>query len=186
MNKENKKISVICENLRSVYNVGSIFRTADCSGVVDNIYLTGYTPTPEDKKMSKTSLGAEKEIKWKKYKNPITIINKLKKEGYRIICIEKINNEKSEKELLSENRNTLYEINKRNKENKEFRKIQKNIFEYTPKKKCAIILGNEVLGISKKVLKSADDILFIPTFGVKESLNVSVAFGISIYKLGDF
>ncbi|MCF7795552.1 hypothetical protein K9M42_00460 [Patescibacteria group bacterium] len=186
MKKKNKKIKVICENLRSIYNVGSIFRTADCSGFVEDIYLTGYTPTPEDKRMSKTSLGAEKEIKWKKYKSPITIINKLKKEGYEIICIEKINNEKEEKDLLSTNRNTLFEINKRNKENKEFKKIQKNIFEYTPKKKCAIILGNEVLGISKKVLKKADKILFIPTLGVKESLNVSVAFGISVYKLGGF
>jgi len=186
MEKKNRKISVICENLRSIYNVGSIFRTSDCSGLVDYIYLTGYTPTPEDKRMSKTSLGAEKEIKWKKYKNPITIINKLKKEGYKIICIEKINNEKTEEELLSKNKNTLYEINKRNKENKKFQKLQKNIFEYTPKKKCAIILGNEVLGISKKVLEKADEILFIPTLGIKESLNVSVAFGISVYKLGGF
>ncbi len=186
MKKENRKISVICENLRSIYNVGSIFRTSDCSGFVDYIYLTGYTPTPEDEKMSKTSLGAEKEIKWKKYKNTITIINKLKKEGYKIICIEKINNEKTEEELLSKNRNTLFEINKRNRENKEFQELQKNIFEYKPKKKCAIILGNEVLGISRKTLEKADKILFIPTLGIKESLNVSVAFGISIYKLGGF
>ena len=184
--KENKKISVICENLRSIYNVGSIFRTSDCSGIVDNIYLTGYTPTPEDKKMSKTALGAEKTIKWKKYKNTITIINKLKKEGYKIICIEKINDEKTEEELLSENKNTLFEINKRNKENKKFQKLQKNIFKYKPEYPCVIILGNEVLGINKKTLEKADEILFIPTLGIKESLNVSIAFGISIYKLGGF
>jgi tRNA G18 (ribose-2'-O)-methylase SpoU len=186
MYKENKKISVICENLRSIYNVGSIFRTSDCSGIVDNIYLTGYTPTPKDQRMSKTSLGAEKTINWKKYKNTITIINKLKKEGYKIICIEKINNEKTEEELLSENKNTLFEINKRNKENKKFQKLQKNIFEYKPEYPCVIILGNEVLGINKKTLEKADEILFIPTLGIKESLNVSVAFGISIYKLGCF
>lgn len=186
MNKKNIKISVICENLRSIYNVGSIFRTSDCSGLVDCIYLTGYTPTPEDKKMSKTSLGAENTIKWKKYKNTITIINKLKKEGYKIICIEKINNEKTEEELLSKNRNTLFEINKRNKENKKFQKLQKNIFEYKPEYPCVIILGNEVLGISKKTLEKADEILFIPTLGIKESLNVSVAFGIAIYKIGGF
>jgi len=82
------KIQVVLHNIRSAYNVGSIFRTADAVGV-EKIYLTGYTPNPaKDKKIGKTALGAENYVSWKAYKNLSHLLKKLKKEGYKIIAIE--------------------------------------------------------------------------------------------------
>jgi tRNA G18 (ribose-2'-O)-methylase SpoU len=82
------KIRVILHNIRSAYNVGSIFRTADAVGI-EKIYLTGYTPNPaKDKKIEKTALGAEKYVSWQSYKNLNYLLNKLKKEGFKIVALE--------------------------------------------------------------------------------------------------
>ena len=157
-----KKINriVILDNIRSVYNVGSIFRTSDALGV-DKIYLCGCTPTPTDrfgrarKDLAKVALGAEKDIAWEYIKETKEIIKKLKKDGFQIIAVEQ------------------------DKKSVNFKKIM-------PKYPVGIVMGNEVGGIDKITLGLCDLIAEIPMVGDKESLNVSVSFGIAGYQiLGD-
>jgi 23S rRNA (guanosine2251-2'-O)-methyltransferase len=134
-----------------------MFRTADAAGI-SKIFLTGYTPTPIDrfqlprKDFAKVSLGAENTIPWVYAKTLASVIKKLKSEGYTIAAIEQ------DKSSVS-------------------------LFDWKPvdTEKLALVLGNEVLGISKPSLKQCDVILEIPMRGKKESLNVSVAAGIAIY-----
>jgi len=161
---------LILHNIRSIHNVGSIFRTADAAGV-SQIILTGYTPTPLDrfgrerKDFVKVSLGAEKSVPWKAAKQLTPVLKKFKKDGYTVLAIEQ--NKKS---------TSLFEYvhNLRRSE------------VGTPTKasrKVAVVLGNEVLGISPQSLKYADYILEIPMHGKKESLNVAVAAGIALFAL---
>jgi len=148
----------ILDNLRSVHNVGSIFRTADAAGV-EKIYLCGITPEPTDRfgrplgQFVKVSLGAEKSVKWEKVKSTNKLTDRLKKEGYKIWVVEQ-----SKKSVL-------------------YNKLKVN------KLKVALVFGNEIKGVSSAILKQADKILEIPMAGKKESLNVSVAFGIVVFGL---
>jgi len=152
-----KDIYLILHNIRSLYNVGSIFRTGDASGV-EKIYLTGYTPAPIDRfgkirpQITKTALGAEKFVKWEHYKNISTLIKKLKKEKFNLIAVEQ----------------SLKSIN--------YKKLK-------PRFPIVLIFGNEVRGLSKEILKKCDKIIEIPMQGKKESLNVSVAAGIVLFSL---
>lgn len=156
---------IILLNIRSMHNVGSIFRTADAAGI-KKLYLCGITPAPIDRfgkkrtDLAKVSLGAEDSVEWEKIgstidiKPAVALIQALKKDGYTILALEQ--------DARS-----------------------KNLFEYIPNKpeKTALIVGNEVDGIDAFVLSLADTILEIPLYGKKESLNVSVAFGIAAYHL---
>lgn len=146
---------VIAHNIRSLYNVGSIFRTADAFGV-SKIFLTGYTGTPKNpihaKKIGKVALGAETWLAWEYFRSPAIIINRLKKEGVIIVGLE--NNIKAQ-----------------------------NLRKFKPKYPIALILGEETKGIPKSLLKLCSHIVEIPMVGQKESLNVSVAFGIAAYSL---
>lgn len=142
---------VVCHNIRSAYNVGSVFRTADGAGVA-KVYLTGYTPSPPHPGISKTALGAEKIVGWKKFAKLDAAIERLKKEKFEIVALEQ-----SEKSVPLESL-----------------KSKKNI---------ALILGNEVRGLSKSTLSKCDRVIEIPMRGEKESLNVSVAFGIAAYSI---
>lgn len=150
-----KEFIVILENIRSLYNVGSIFRTTDGLGF-EKIYLCGYTPAPTSgrQKLSihKTALGAEETIFWQSEKSCPILLRKLKKDGYLIIGLES-----------GEKRSTS--LNKL--------KIPKT------KNKIALVLGNEVDGLSKNTLKNCDKIAEINMVGQKESFNVSVSFGIA-------
>ncbi len=148
-----EKIYLILNNIRSCYNVGAIFRTADAVRV-EKIYLTGYTPTPKTnpEKIKKTALGAENFVKWEYEKRVAKVIEKLKREKIKIVALE------TEKRALP-------------------------YFKFKPKFPVAILLGNEKRGIDKRILRKADFILKIPMFGKKESLNVSVAFSIIAYYL---
>lgn len=166
---------VILHNIRSLYNVGSIFRTSDAAGV-EKIYLCGITPAPIDKfgrkqkQLAKVALGAENNIPWEKAKSTAQIIKNLKKEGYKILAIE---------------------------QGKKSVSYQKFATTCSSKQKLALLIGNEVNGLPKSVLDKADKILEIPMRGLfikqrshpkhtgkgKESLNVSVAFGIVIFSL---
>jgi len=147
---------VILHNIRSLYNVGSIFRTADAAGV-KKIYLCGYTPSPKDKfgkyraQLTKVSLGAERSVKWEKINATSVLIKKLKMDSYKIFAVEQ------------------------NKKSVPYYKIPKS---YILNSKFCLVMGNEVKGLPKTILKLADKILEIPMKGKKESLNVSVAFGI--------
>ena len=162
-----KEIYVYCDKIRSIHNVGSIFRTSEFSGFVKKIFLGNYTPTPNHPKMAKTALGAEKMIDWETIKQPMKLIKKLKQEGFYIISLET---------KLKGRSKDVIEINKK----------VNNIFNKNLKIKYPIlfIVGNEVDGINKKILKESHLILEIPMNGkIKESLNVSVAFGIGLYSL---
>lgn len=152
---------VILNNIRSLHNVGSIFRTADAAGV-EKIYLCGITPEPVDRfgkirpQLEKVSLGAEKTVSWEKTKSAAALIGKLKKRGYKIFAIEQ------------SNKSIPYYRAKINK---------------AGAKNLALVLGNEVRGLPPAVLKKSDRILEIPMRGKKESINVAVAFGIVAFHL---
>lgn len=148
---------VVMENIRSAHNVGSIFRTADAFGA-EKVILVGVTPAPVDKfgrprsDIAKTALGAEKTLEWQSVKTVKPIFGKLKKEGYKIIALEQ---------------------SPRSKDIRRF---------HPPKNgKYAIVLGSETNGVSGAALSLADEVIEIPMFGKKESLNVAVAFGIIAY-----
>ena len=150
------EIYVILHNVRSVHNVGSVFRTADAVGV-SKIFLTGYTPSPEDrfgrprKDISKTALGAELSVPWKSYLQVGSVLRNLSADGVKIIAVEQSPKAKNYSKL----------------------KISD---------KTAFIFGNEVAGLSGSILKKADEIVELPMRGKKESLNVSVAAGVVLFK----
>ncbi len=150
----------ILHNIRSLHNVGSIFRTADAAGVW-KLYLCGITPEPADRfgkirpQIAKVALGAEKTVKWEKYNATSKLIDRLKKEGYKILAVEQ-----SKKSI------PYYKVTLRQAQGK-----------------IALLFGNELKGLSSAILKIADKILEIPMRGRKESLNVAVAFGIIVFHL---
>lgn len=145
---------VIAHNIRSLYNVGSIFRACDAAGI-DKLYLGGYTGGPDDSQIKKTALGAQSTVAWEKFWQTYRLIDILKKQGYQIVALEKTN-----KSI--------------------------HYLKYKPKFPIALILGNEKRGVSDKILIKCDKIVHLPMKGKKESLNVSVAFGIMAYKLLEY
>ncbi len=154
-----RKIVLILPNIRSLYNVGSFFRTADAFGV-EKIYLTGYTGTPKSlsgHKIAKTSLGAEKWIPWEYRRTAVPLIKELKKDGWQIVALEQAKDSISLTKLFTASRTSL--------------------------KQVALVVGNEVKGLSQSILKNSDIIIEIPMSGKKESLNVSVAGGIALYEI---
>ncbi|MFH1012623.1 MAG: RNA methyltransferase [Candidatus Peregrinibacteria bacterium] len=146
-----KQVAVLAHNIRSMHNIGSIFRTCDGAGV-SKLYLTGYTACPPRKEIEKTALGATESVAWEHHKDPIALIKKLKGEGIQILALER-------------------------------GKKSVDITRFNPKKPLCLLVGNEVDGVEPPLLKLADRIVEIPMRGKKESLNVSVAFGIAIYQL---
>lgn len=172
-----KEFFVVCDNIRSLENIGSIFRTADALAV-DKIFLCGISgsaPTnfassqdrkninpklyaklvggkPPSEKIIKTALGAEKTIPFEYHKQTWRLIEKLKKDKVFVVALEQ------------DKRSVVYTALK-------------------PKFPLALVIGNEVRGISKKILKKADKIINLPMRGKKESLNVSVAFGVAGYEI---
>ncbi len=146
-----KCLYVICDNIRSLYNVGSIFRTSDALGVT-KIYLCGITGTPLQKGVLKVSLGAEDTVPWEYVKDTWRLLDKLKKQGVEIVGLELT------------------------PEAQDLKKIK-------PKFPMALVLGNEVDGLNENVIKRCDRVVYIPMKGKKESLNVSVAFGIAGYEM---
>ena len=148
----------ILANIRSMHNVGSIFRTADAAGV-EKLYLAGITPAPTDRfgavrpQFSKVSLGAEKTVAWERVSTTAKAIEAIKKAGYKIWAVEQ-----------SKLSVPYYRLKTKN--------IGSGI---------ALVVGNEVRGLPPAILKKCDKILEIPMCGAKESLNVAVAFGIVAY-----
>ena len=151
------EVFLILHNIRSLYNVGSIFRTADAAGV-SKIFLTGYTPSPRDvfgnfrKEISKTALGAEKYMPWQKMSDIGGLTEELNGKKVQIVALEQ-----SEKSI-------------------DYRKFR-------PRFPIALILGNEVRGISPELLKKCDKIIEIPMRGRKESLNVAVSAGVALFRI---
>jgi len=139
------KFYLIVHNIRSLYNIGTMFRTADALGV-DQLFLTGYSGVPPRKEITKVALGAEESVVWKHYKNPAYIVEKLKARGVKIVALETGTG-------------------------------AINYLDFKPKFPLALIVGNEVQGISKNLMSKADHIVSLPMLGIKESLNVGVSLG---------
>jgi len=153
--KESEKnpVVVVLDNIRSMHNVGSIFRTADAF-LVECLFLCGFTAKPPHRDIHKTALGATDTVKWKYASSTIEMVKSLKDEGYLIWAVEQV---KSSRKL--------------------------NEIKPGQNEKIAIIFGNEVDGVADDVLALCDDFIEIPQFGMKHSLNVSVAAGIVLWEV---
>ena len=153
------RLGVVLYNIRSLHNVGSIFRTADAAGV-EKVFLTGTTPTPTDRlgkkrpQITKVALGAENNVSWEKAEALNPLIRLLKKDGWKIVAVEQ------------------------SKLSRPY-----HLFSRHQSGKIILIFGSETRGLTTSKLKLADVILEIPMCGRKESLNVSVAAGIVLYRL---
>ncbi|MFH1099117.1 MAG: TrmH family RNA methyltransferase [Candidatus Uhrbacteria bacterium] len=155
------RMIAILHNIRSAHNVGSIFRTADAVGI-KKIYLCGYTPGPFDPRgnlrqpFAKVSLGAEQSVPWEHCQSTTRLLDRLRVDGWKIFMVEQ-----------AAASTPYYRVR--------LSKMQKS--------RVALVVGNEVKGLSRAMLRRADRILEIPMRGKKESLNVSVAFGVVSYAL---
>lgn len=147
---------IILDNVRSLHNVGSVFRTGDAFAI-EAIYLCGITSTPPQAEIHKTALGAEDTVFWKYYENTSVAVNELKVDGYTVYAIEQAQGST----LLTD-------------------------FKIRNEKKIALILGNEVKGVQQTVIDICDGCIEIPQFGTKHSLNVSVTSGIIIWEFFKF
>ena len=178
-------IYLILHNIRSAYNVGSIFRTADAAGV-DRIYLTGFSPEPIDrfgrkrKDIQKSALGAEDTVAWEYAARPSILIKKLKKEGVYVVGVEQSPDAVDYKKLSE---HTFCQT---------FRSATAREEQFFSKKICesgkvcasiAYMFGNEIKGLSPQLLKKCNVIAEIPMLGKKESLNVGVAVGIVLFRM---
>jgi len=153
--KDEKKTAlvVVLDNVRSLHNVGSVFRTADAF-LVESVYLCGITCTPPHAEIHKTALGAENTVDWKHYEDTLLAVADLKSEGYTVLAIE---------QAKGSTMLTHLQLDKT--------------------RKYAVILGNEVKGVQQTVVDVCDGCIEIPQFGTKHSLNVSVTGGIIIWEL---
>lgn len=146
-------IIVVLENIRSGYNVGSVFRTADAF-LLQAVYICGYTAHPPHKEIKKTALGAEDTVEWKYFKKINEAIEKLKNEGYEIYAVEQ-----------TEKSHLLQQV------------------EFKKEEKIAVIFGNEVTGVEQSTIELTDGCIEIPQLGVKHSLNIATAAGVVLWEL---
>ncbi|MBD3289189.1 TrmH family RNA methyltransferase [candidate division KSB1 bacterium] len=146
-----KPVSVLLDNIRSLYNVGSIFRTSDAAGV-EKIYLCGITGEPPRAEIHKAALGAEESVPWEKESDPLKVVHRLKKAGYKIVVLEH-----------TDAGNLYHQAN----------------YEAP----LCLVVGHEITGITDEVVNMADMAIEIPMAGLKQSLNVSVAYGIAIFEI---
>lgn len=159
--KFGEKIAVLLPDIRSVHNVGSIFRTSDALGI-EKIYLTGTTPTPLDRfgrkrsDFAKVALGSEDNISWQYQKDALSLLKEMKKSGFTIISIEQ------------------------DHDSIDYKKVGEAL-----NLPAVFVFGNEVSGIDKEILKISDIVAEIPMKGKKESLNISVSFGIAMFGILD-
>ncbi|EKY07256.1 RNA methyltransferase, TrmH family [Capnocytophaga sp. oral taxon 332 str. F0381] len=146
-------IIVVLDNVRSLNNVGSVFRTADAF-LIEKIYLCGITATPPNKEIHKTALGATDSVEWQYIADTLEVVKQLKNEGVRIVSVEQA-------------------------------EYATMLQDFTPVKdtKYAVIFGNEVKGVAQEVVSTSDEVIEIPQYGTKHSLNVSVSAGIVLWEL---
>jgi 23S rRNA (guanosine2251-2'-O)-methyltransferase len=153
LNKPLKKIEVLIDNIRSAWNVGAIFRTADAMSV-SRIHLCGITTTPDNHSVNKTALGASSTVDWTYSRNAVDTAKQLQTEGFYLLALEQTDQSVS---VFSDLPDVKYPI--------------------------LLIVGNEVSGVDPDLLSLSDQIIDIPMLGKKRSLNVEVAFGIAISAL---
>ena len=146
-------IIIILDDIRSLHNIGSVFRTADAF-LIEKIYLCGITATPPNKEIHKTALGATETVAWEHHENVLEVIENLKKEKVSVFAIEQVENS-----------------------------LFLNDFEVEANKKYALVFGNEVFGVNQEAIKICDGTIEIPQLGTKHSLNISVSAGIVVWDL---
>jgi 23S rRNA (guanosine2251-2'-O)-methyltransferase len=150
---EKTPIIIILDDIRSLHNIGSVFRTSDAF-LIEKIYLCGITAVPPNKEIHKTALGATDTVTWEYAKDVSEVIEKLKAESVAIYSIEQVENS-----------------------------IMLNDFQPETNKKYALIFGNEVKGVQQKAINLSNGVIEIPQLGSKHSLNISVSAGIVIWDL---
>jgi 23S rRNA (guanosine2251-2'-O)-methyltransferase len=150
---EKSPIVVVLENVRSMHNVGSVFRTSDAF-LVEKIYLCGFTPNPPHREIQKTALGATESVAWEAIAETPVLINKLKQEGYLVYAVEQIHNS-----------------------------VALNEFTPSIDSKIALVFGNEAEGVSEEAILACDGAIEIPQFGSKHSFNISVSAGIVLWDI---
>lgn len=143
---------LLLDNIRSILNVGALFRTCDGAGF-EKIILTGFTPTPPRREITKTAIGAENFVVWEYYKNPVEIVQNLQSQDYKIFVLEQTS------------------------ESIDFHKIADMEYE-----NICLILGNEIEWVKRELIDIADHCIEIPMLGQKQSLNVATAGGICMYQ----
>lgn len=144
---------IVLDNIRSLNNIGSAFRTSDAF-LVEKIYLCGITATPPHKDIQKTALGATESVAWEYVEDTMTVVEELKGSGVEVVAVEQAENA-----------------------------IMLNDFSVEKGKRYAVIFGNEVKGVTQKVVSAADKVIEIPQYGTKHSLNIAVSAGVVIWDL---
>lgn len=144
-------IVVVLDDVRSLNNIGSMFRTADAF-LIEKIYLCGITATPPSPEIHKTALGAEDSVEWEYVTDAVSLVDRLKSEGYTVCAIEQVNGS-----------------------------VNMLDFAVDKEKKYAVILGNEVKGVNQEVVDKVDYCIELPQYGTKHSLNVSITAGIVMW-----
>ena len=152
-NAEKTPIIIILDDIRSLHNIGSVFRTADAF-LVEKIYLCGITACPPNKEINKTALGATETVTWEYSENILEVIENLKSDGIKVFAIEQVENA-----------------------------IYLNNFKVENLQKYAIIMGNEVFGVAQTAIEICDGVIEIPQLGTKHSLNIAVTTGIVVWDL---
>lgn len=142
---------IILDDIRSLHNIGSVFRTSDAF-LIEKIYLCGITATPPNKEIHKTALGATDTVAWEYQKNVLDVINQLKEDNISVFAIEQVENS-----------------------------VMLNDFKVKKDTKYALIFGNEVKGVSQNAIEKCDGVIEIPQLGTKHSLNISVSAGIVVW-----
>nr|WP_320117210.1 RNA methyltransferase [uncultured Marinifilum sp.] len=150
---EKTPIIIVLDNVRSLNNIGSVFRTSDAL-LIEAVYLCGITATPPHRELHKTALGAEDSVQWEYFKNTEDAVRKLKEIDFKIYSVEQ-----AENSISLEN------------------------FKTNSDQKYALIFGNEVKGVQQKIVDSSDGCIEIPQFGTKHSFNISVSCGIVLWDL---
>lgn len=150
---EKTPVIVVLDNIRSMHNVGSVFRSADAF-LIQAIYLCGYTPRPPHRDIHKTALGATETVEWKYFPAAVEAVRSLKEQGYGVFAIEQVENSLSLQEFAMQYSGPL-----------------------------AFVFGNEVSGVGEEVLALCEGSVEIPQWGMKHSLNISVAAGIVLWEL---
>lgn len=148
---EKTPIIVVLDDIRSLHNIGSFFRTCDAF-LIEKIYLCGITATPPNKEIHKTALGATETVDWEYEKEVMQVVDRLKKENVKILSVEQVEGS-----------------------------VMLNNFTVESNVKYALFFGNEVKGVSQQVINNSDTVIEIPQLGTKHSLNVSVSGGIVIW-----
>lgn len=150
---EKTPVVAVLENIRSAYNVGSVFRTADAF-LLEGIYLTGYTCTPPHKEIKKTALGAEDSVHWKHFVNAAEAVAALKEDGYAVYAVEQVTSS-----------------------------ISLENIRFDSNEKVAVVFGNEVSGVEEATILLCDGCIEIPQIGMKHSLNIATAAGVVLWEI---